>query len=536
MHNISLVKIFNKQLIIYVALLALLNSCWFNNEPAPLPAMPLVSVEFENEVKNSGIMPVVFRGDGNVSYIEGVSGLALDLSHTSKFRKPLVMANDHHSKLTDYTGTTILLWVKLSPDDYNNYTILSQKDEFEDFEPFGWSLSTGAGGSWSWWISDGIHQNVYRPTVNRQPINDGEWHLLGFSIDFGTKEARLFYDGINVAVYSLSQQDFHFFDRPLFLGADPFSADPVLDTFNGRVDELTVWSRVLPPSQVEAIYRQYREPKQKPITRMPDSLTVMTWNIWGGGMREGRFVGVQRVAEMIKASGADIVSLQETFASGPMIADELGFYYYQRSEGLSVLSRYPLGDSYNIYRSRVSGAITIELPRNNQAVFCPVYLSYLPNNGPLIMSGNADADSVVMREMETRGAEMRYIVWELQSLVNRNDQVPLILAGDFNSGSHLDWTEANRKNRYDLVVEYPTTKMLENAGFVDSYRELYPNEVTNPGFTWSPRFREVLHDRINFIFYNGSSLQPSQSIVIDTHPLGFPSDHAALVTTFKWKK
>ena len=536
MYKIRLVKSFNMRSMVIAALLVLLNSCWVSNEPAALPAMPLISVEFENEIRNSGIMPVVFRGDGNVSYMEGVSGQALDLSHTAKYRKPVVLANDHHSNLTDYPGITILVWVRLSPDDYSPYTILSQKDEFEDFEPFGWSLTTGVGGSWGWWISDGIHQNSYRPTVNRQPINDGEWHLLGFSIDFATKEARLFYDGINVAIYSLQHEDLNFFDKPLFLGADPFSADPVLDTFNGSMDELTVWSRVLSPAQVDALYRQYREPKQKPITKMPDSLTVMSWNIWGGGMREGRHVGVKRVAEMIKASGADIVSMQETFASGPLIADELGFYFYQRSEGLSVLSRYPLGETYNIYRSRVSGAITIELPRNNQAVFCPVYLSYLPNSGPFIMSGNATADSVVVRELETRGAEMRYIVWELQSLVNRNDQVPLILAGDFNSGSHLDWTEANRLNRYNLVIEYPTTKILETAGFVDSYRELYPNEVTDPGFTWSPRFREVLHDRVNFIFYNGSSLEPSWSTVIDTHPLAFPSDHAALVTSFKWKK
>lgn len=519
-----------------VVLLILLNSCWVSNEPVALPAMPLVSLEFENEIHNSGIMPVVFRGDGNVSYTNGVVGQALDLSHTAKYRKPVVLANDHHSNMTDYPGITMLVWVKLSPDDYNHYTILSQKDEFEDFEPFGWSLSTGVGGSWSWWISDGIHQTKYSPTVKRQAINDGEWHLLGFSLDFSTREARLYYDGLNVAIYALQQEDFKVFDQPLFLGADPFSADPVLDTFNGRVDELTVWSRVLSSAQIDAIYRQHREPLQKPVTKMPDSLTMMNWNIWGGGMREGRFVGVKRVAEMIQSSGADIVSMQETFASGAMIADELGFYIYQRSEGLSVLSRYPLGDTYNIYRARVSGAITIELPQNKQVVFCPVYLSYLPNNGPSIMSGKADADSVMMREMETRGAEMRYIVWELQSLVNRNDQVPLILAGDFNSGSHLDWTEENRKNRYDLVLEFPATKILESAGFVDSYRELYPNEVTHPGFTWSPRFREVLHDRVNFIFYNGTSLEPSWSTVMDTHPMGFPSDHAALVTSFKWKK
>ncbi|GAO29815.1 endonuclease/exonuclease/phosphatase family precursor [Geofilum rubicundum JCM 15548] len=498
--------------------------------------MPLISIGFEDEIQNEGIMPVIFRGDGHVSYTEGVSGKALDLSHTSKYRKPVVLAKDHHSNITDYPGITVLLWVRLSPDDFNHYTILSQKDEFEDFEPLGWSLSTGINGSWSWWMSDGIHQTHYRPTPGRQAINDGEWHLLGFSIDFDTQEARLFYDGMNVAVYSLQQEDFRFFEQALFLGADPFSADPVLDTFNGTVDDLTVWSRVLSPGQVDALYQQYKSSKAPLYKNMPDSLTIMNWNIWGGGMREGRFVGVKRVAEIIRSSGADLISMQETFASGPLIADMLGFYFYQRSDGLSVLSRYPLGETYNIYRSRVSGAITVELPEDNRTVFCPVYLSYLPNNGPMIMSGKAVADSVVVREMETRGSEMRYIVWELQSLVDRNDQVPLILAGDFNSGSHLDWTEANRQNRYDLVIDYPATRILDNAGFVDSYRQIYPDEVAHPGFTWSPRFREVLHDRVNFVFYNGSRVAPSWANIIDTHPLGFPSDHGALVVSFKWEK
>jgi endonuclease/exonuclease/phosphatase family metal-dependent hydrolase len=532
----SLTKYVLKSLLICLVPGSLLSGCWDNNEPAPLPTMPLISLEFENEIKNQGVMPVVFRGDGNVSYSQGVSGMGLDLSHTAKYRKPVVLAKDHHSQITDYPGVTVLLWVKLSPDDYNHYTILSQKDEFEDFEPFGWSLSTGINGAWSWWMSDGIHQTHYRPTSNRQAINDGEWHLLGFSVDFRMQEARLFYDGLNVAVYSLQQDDFGFFEQALFLGTDPFSADPVLDTFNGHVDDLSVWSRVLSPSQVDAIYRQYKTPKETFDKHMPDSLTVMSWNIWGGGMREGRFVGVKRVAEIIQSSGADLVSVQETFASGPLIADMLDFYYYQRSDGLSVLSRYPLGETYDIYRSRVSGAITIELPGDNRAVFCPVYLSYLPDYGPSIRSGKADADTIVVREMETRGSEMRYIVWELQSLIDRNDQVPLILAGDFNSGSHLDWTEANRPNRYDLVIDFPATRILDNAGFVDSYRQLYPDEVAHPGFTWSPRFKEVLHDRVNFVFYNGSIVEPSWANIIDNHSFGFPSDHGALVVSFKWKE
>lgn len=521
---------------IMLFLLPTVSCSFINKKSPPLPTMPLISVGFDQEVVNNGILPLVFRGDGNVSYTEGLDGMALDLSQSSMYRKPIILINEHRTKITDYSGISILLWTQMGQDDFNSYVILGQKDEFEDFEPFGWSISSGISGAWSWWISDGINEQNYRPLPSRQAINDGNWHLIGFSVDFSTREARLYYDGKTVAIYTLQQEDFSIFNKELYLGADPFAADPVLDTYNGKIDNLMVWSRVLTDKQVEALYLQFTEPKFKRRDVMPDSLTVMSWNTWGGGIREGRFVGVQRVVEIIRESGADIVSLQESFGTGPMLADNLGFYLYQRSEGLCVLSRFPLGQTYDIYRRRVSGAVTVELPENNKLLFCPVYLSYLPNNGPYIMSGSAHPDSIVLREMETRGAEMRYVVWELQTLVDREDNVPLILAGDFNSGSHLDWTEENKDIHYGLAIEYPTTLALQKAGFIDSYRKLHPDVKAFPGHTWSPRFREVLQDRVNFIFYNGSRLEPSWSAVIDTHPLGFPSDHGAVVSSFKWKK
>lgn len=511
-------------------------ACDFGKKATPLPAMPLVALDFNGEVVNKGILPLGFRGDGNISYGQGLEGEALDLSDSAVFRKPLVLTNSHRTTLIDYPGLTFLLWVKKSPNDYNSYTVAAQMQDSEDFDVKGWAIRTEECGSWSWWISDGMEQTRYKASPERQPLNDGAWHQIGFSMDFNTREVRLYYDGVNRAVYTLPQEDLEVFNREIFLGASPLALDPVMEAFNGMIDELSLWSRVLSPDQVAALFAQYRKPVKTMPRRLPDSLTVMTWNLWGGGMREGRFVGPRRIADMIAESGADLVAIQEGFASGPLIADMLDFYYYQRSEGLAVLSRYPLGQTYDVYRPRHAGAVTIELPRQQQVVFCPLYLSYLPNLAPYIMSGNASADSVLLREQETRGAEMRYISWELQALLDRNDRVPVILAGDFNSGSHLDWTAANRSKRYDLVLPYPATQTLERAGFSDAYREVFPDPLKTPGFTWSPRFKEVLHDRVNFIFYHGNTVSPTSARVVDQHPLGFPSDHAAVVVVFDWKE
>ncbi|HBX87246.1 MAG TPA: exotoxin, partial [Marinilabiliaceae bacterium] len=133
--------------------------------------MPLISVGFDQEVVNNGILPLVFRGDGNVSYTEGLDGMALDLSQSSMYRKPIILINEHRTKITDYSGISILLWTQMGQDDFNNYVILGQKDEFEDFEPFGWSISSGISGAWSWWISDGVNEQNYRPLPSRQAIN-----------------------------------------------------------------------------------------------------------------------------------------------------------------------------------------------------------------------------------------------------------------------------------------------------------------------------------------------------------------------------
>ncbi len=62
----------------------------------------------------------------------------------------------------------------------------------------------------------------------------------------------------------------------------------------------------------------------------------------------------------------------------------------------------------------------------------------------------------------------------------------VILGGDFNEPSALDWTDGTR-NLFDhngVVVPWESTRLLDQAGFVDAYRSKYPNPATHPGFTW----------------------------------------------------
>ena len=97
----------------------------------------------------------------------------------------------------------------------------------------------------------------------------------------------------------------------------------------------------------------------------------------------------------------------------------------------------------------------------------------------------------------------------------------VILGGDFNEASHLDWTEAV-KNLYDhrgTVINWSSTATLSKAGFKDSYRVLYPDEVNYPGFTWpaqsswTPKSDE--RDRIDYIFYyDNGNISVSDSYIV----------------------
>ena len=83
----------------------------------------------------------------------------------------------------------------------------------------GWCIALQPSGAWAWNVGDGEHRLDYLPTARRQPINDGEWHHLAFSIDPEDRVAWLYYDGGNVAVYCLAELGDLLSGAPVLSGA-----------------------------------------------------------------------------------------------------------------------------------------------------------------------------------------------------------------------------------------------------------------------------------------------------------------------------
>lgn len=61
-----------------------------------------------------------------------------------------------------------------------------------------------------------------------------------------------------------------------------------------------------------------------------------------------------------------------------------------------------------------------------------------------------------------------------------------------------------------------------------------PGQISMPD--WSTMSKLDLQYRIDFIYYKGKKVKAVRSEMIDSHPVRFPSDHAAMITTFKFKK
>lgn len=278
-------------------------------------------------------------------------------------------------------------------------------------------------------------------------------------------------------------------------------------------------------------------PQSVSAQRTDTSFKVMTWNIWKGGKVDGENVGPERVIDVIRRSKTDIVAMQETYGSGEQIAKELGFHFHPRGTNVSIHSRYPVLEDISVFEEfKCVGAI-IELPDKRQIAFYSIWLPYnkeiwkegtrdvrKPNEMLAACQASCDDLKKIKKLIEERLTDKKYT------------DVPVIIAGDFNSMSHLDYIDS-AKDQFEVAIDWPTSHVLIDDGYHDAWRESHPEVNRAVDRTWTPRFPKQEQDRIDFVYYRGSSLEARKSTVIDSYKKDkFPSDHAAVLTEFDWPK
>lgn len=316
-------------------------------------------------------------------------------------------------------------------------------------------------------------------------------------------------------------------------------------------------------------------------------LKVMQMNIWQEGtMVEG---GFDAIADEVARLEPDIVLFSEVrnyhgkqFITRILKAlEQRGKCYYGENSTLDVgiLSKYKIEEQRPNYPlEHDAGSVLkakIKIGGRTVVVYSAHldythYACYLPRGYSGVTWKKLEAPVTNAAEIEKANNESlrdEAIAGVIEDIKNEKGNI-ILLGGDFNEPSHLDWKE-DTKNLWDhngTVVRWDCSIMLEKAGFRDAYRVKYPNPVTHPGFTfpsdnpgvptqklsWAPESDE--RDRIDFIYFIPDKkmklkdvvvVGPSRSIIRGERaeentkdpfirPLGvWPTDHKAVLATFR---
>ena len=319
-------------------------------------------------------------------------------------------------------------------------------------------------------------------------------------------------------------------------------------------------------------------------------ITVLQWNVW----QEGTMVpgGYDAIINEIVRLKPDFVTFSEVrnyhntrFCD--RIVESLKkrgeTYYSFYSEDTGLMSHYPIKDSTIVYPlhndhgtvhrlvSEIDGQEFAIYTAHLDYLSCAYYnvRGYHGSSWREIPIPTSIAEVLKFNDESFRDDGIRAFIAQSKKDIEAGRIV--MIGGDFNEPSHLDWTRET-KDLYDhhgLIVPWTVTLALDNAGFVDTYRTVYPDVLKYPGFTypadnplkkvgtlsWTPKADE--RERIDYIFYYPNpKLQLKSAIIfgpsgcIKRHqrventskdkflkPLDvWPTDHKGLLVKFKMKK
>ncbi|KAK6497215.1 hypothetical protein TWF506_004690 [Arthrobotrys conoides] len=318
-----------------------------------------------------------------------------------------------------------------------------------------------------------------------------------------------------------------------------------------RARDASITVRATIPATGESSTLKLTIPVKRSGSNLVPELKVMTFNLWWGGTYITNYHAKQ--IRFITSSNVDIIGLQEAHGGHVQrLADALGWYFWQPKSGdLGIISRYPITQDYGL--ANASGGVKISLDgKESEVNFWNMHLGYDPYGPYDFCFDKMNLEKVLQREVQSgRTPQIVDTLKAMTPQIKQSWSIPVILVGDTNAPSHLDWTEKLRsKNCGYANIPWPTSTKPAEAGLIDSFRIANPDPARVPGNTWSPIYpfhngasgKVEPQDRIDFVYHTGSRLQVLESravVVGEPRVYGshrdneWTSDHAAVITTYK---
>jgi endonuclease/exonuclease/phosphatase family metal-dependent hydrolase len=291
------------------------------------------------------------------------------------------------------------------------------------------------------------------------------------------------------------------------------------------------------------------------------TVRVLQFNVW----QEGTSVpgGPELIADAILQSRADVVAFSEVrnykgqdwhtkiVAVLKAKAPDSSFNGKFVGGDVGLVSRFPIASTASVFDETKadSGSIMayrLTLPGGREVTVCSAHLDYkhyalnwvrgYSGGDPdwAMLDANrdgepdrvADAEKILAYNRKSRRGQAidAFLAFAKAEISAKR---PVVLAGDFNEGSHLDWTVKAKDfaGHHGVVLPWDNSIALEKAGIRDAFRAVLPDEIKHPGFSWpatafgkkttswAPKSDE--RDRIDFIYYSSDAgLKATQAWIV----------------------
>ncbi|WP_433761458.1 endonuclease/exonuclease/phosphatase family protein [Nocardia sp. CA-135398] len=315
-------------------------------------------------------------------------------------------------------------------------------------------------------------------------------------------------------------------------------------------------------------------------------IRVLALNTWHSGSKISK--GIELITDLIISTQASVVLLSEATEATTAVASELARRGRQfdavPSHDTGILSVFPIQDSADLQwmvkaRLNIDGKrLTVysahleyrwyacNLPRG-YGPGVPAPGEFAEHEWNKLPHGPVTDPAVIQRVNAASGRPEVISDFLADAQAEIADGSSVIMGGDLNEPSLLDWTPATVTlfDHNGVVSAWETTRRLQEAGFIDAYRSMYPDPATHPGLTWpsdnvdvdvselawAPEADE--RDRVDYIFARGAALRlsavgiigPRGSIVRGTRrqeatqdnffatPAQWGSDHKGIFATYQ---